>query len=104
MSRDKNNQYVVNEVENINFGDAVNSSIPFKLDKNEFHSVFEYVTIKKINVTELDKFQNYYTKNKEELDKMLELSKDELLKIRRKINEFFDILKGMRDLVLSFDY
>ena len=42
--------------------------------------------------------------NKEELDKMLELSKDELLTIRKKINKNFDILKGMRDMVLSFNY
>ena len=103
-SRDKKNQYVVNEVENINFGDAVNNSYPFQLDKNEFHSVFDYVTRKKINITELDQFQNFYTNNKEVLDKMLELSKDELLTIRRKINKFFDILKGMRDMVLIFDY
>jgi hypothetical protein len=53
---------------------------------------------------ELDQFQNFYTMNKEELDKMLELSKDELLTIRKKINKNFDILKGMRDMVLSFNY
>jgi hypothetical protein len=52
----------------------------------------------------LDKFQNFYTKNKELLDKMFELSKDELLEIITKINDFFYIFKGMRDLVLIFDY
>jgi hypothetical protein len=85
-SRDNINHYVINEVENINFGNAVNWSIPF---------------------------ENKYD-NKSISDNINSMSIKEQIKILDKVELFFNLIlypsirdrqfSSLRDILLSFDY
>jgi hypothetical protein len=105
QSREEKNKYVVNEVENINFGGYVNNPDAFKINYKYLNFLFD-LHDGSMNIVDLLKYSNLYDRNKKILEDELKnnLEEDIYLKLYDEINDFFIFNSGMRELMLSFNY
>jgi hypothetical protein len=116
-SRDNINHYFINEVENINFGNAVNYASSFEINYSDSIGNILYLIsprgLKYIN--NLNEYDNFYTINKNILDNLKIMKPEEHLELRRNIKDFFNLaftgesrfkfkFNGLRELLLSFNY
>ena len=115
-SRDNINHYVINEVENINFGNSVNYASSFELDNDEIIDILHLISPRGLtSIEDLDKYDNFYTINKSILDNLKIMQTEELFELRGNIKSFFNLefdrerrfqykFNGLRELLLSYNY